>query len=265
MKTLPTLALSACCLLAACGKDAAPRDLAAINEQAGARSAEAAAVVPAAKTTVNPTKPGASLGLAHFPPVDEAGRNPDFLAFRTRLLEIVKKKDVAGLKTIVDPGIKASFGGHGGWAGFAEVWQLERKPGASAVWQELGGALRLGGAFNSSGDFSAPYVYAKFPDKYDAFTHGAIVGSDVNVREAPKTTAPVIVKLSHTIVPFAQIETELPRETIGGETHPWRAVTLGDGRIGYVYGKFVRSPLDYRAGFHKTAAGWKLVFFVAGD
>jgi hypothetical protein len=40
--------------------------------------------------------------------------------------------------------------------------------------------------------------------------------------------------------------------------------TLG-GKKGYVKGEFVRSPIDYRAGFDKVDGKWKLRLFLARD
>lgn len=42
-------------------------------------------------------------------------------------------------------------------------------------------------------------------------------------------------------------------------------VTTDKGVIGYVSGKYVRSPIDYRAFFQQVDGKWQLTAFVAGD
>ena len=43
--------------------------------------------------------------------------DPSFLAFRTRLLEAVKKKDAKFISSLLSPDILNSFGGNGGGCG----------------------------------------------------------------------------------------------------------------------------------------------------
>jgi len=41
--------------------------------------------------------------------------------------------------------------------------------------------------------------------------------------------------------------------------------TICRSRTGYVYGRYVRRPLDYRVAFNKIDGAWKLTAFVKGD
>ena len=45
----------------------------------------------------------------------------------------------------------------------------------------------------------------------------------------------------------------------------WRKVRTLGGLSGFVKTEFVRSPIDYRAGFEKKRGVWKMVAFIAGD
>ncbi|HSE31218.1 MAG TPA: hypothetical protein VLA93_06545 [Pyrinomonadaceae bacterium] len=38
-----------------------------------------------------------------------------------------------------------------------------------------------------------------------------------------------------------------------------------DGQSGYMAEEFIRSPIDYRAGFAKQEGRWVMIFFIAGD
>src|SRR5688572_13796382 len=105
-------------------------------------------------------------------PVDEAAKDPDFLAFRTRLIDIVARRDTASLLALVHPDIRASFGSHSGIASFVELWKLD-KPG-SELWKELGAVLKLGGSFDGPTSFTAPYTFSRWPEDVDSFEFLAV-------------------------------------------------------------------------------------------
>ncbi len=60
-------------------------------------------------------------------------------------------------------------------------------------------------------------------------------------------------------------EANPPTDTVAGETYPWIRIRTLDDQPVYVFGKYVRSPLGYRAGFQKIDGEWRLTFFVTGD
>ncbi|MBI2435916.1 MAG: SH3 domain-containing protein [Candidatus Hydrogenedentes bacterium] len=198
-------------------------------------------------------------------PVDQAQQHPDFLAFRDSLRAAIQNKNVESLLKHVDTNVQCSHGGEEGIADFREKWKLDQNPGASPLWQELGRILALGGAFQKE-QFVAPYVYAKWPESYDSFQFAAITGQNVNVRARAALDAPALKQSTYGIVRIVLDSWEAPpTQTIDGETWPWVKVGLSNGAEGYVWGKYVVSPLGYRAGFNKTNGEWKLIFLVAGD
>ena len=90
------------------------------------------------------------------------------------------------------------------------------------------------------------------------------MGAGVRLRSGPGLSTQILKTLSYDLVKL--VEMTPTEETIGGETHPWIKVQLADGTEGFLYGKFYRSPLDFRAGFQQDEAGqWKLVRLLAGD
>jgi hypothetical protein len=216
------------------------------------------------KTTVVEEEAPKTFPRVRLMPVDEAQRDKAFEDFRTRLLAALKTKDLAFLLAHVDQNIKNSFGGQNGIAEFRRKWKLDTKPAKSELWAELQRVVELGGTFKRE-VFTAPYVFAKFPEEFDAYSYGAITGRNVNIRTQPRSNAPGLGKESLTIVRMlGQGEKEVV-ELIGNDAWPWRKIGLPDGTEGYVYGKFVRSPLDYRAFFKPVGDTWKLFGFMAGD
>jgi hypothetical protein len=59
-------------------------------------------------------------------PVDEAAREPDFFAFRARLLVAVGERDTSYLYGILADDVHNSFGGDGGLAEFKATWHPEQ-------------------------------------------------------------------------------------------------------------------------------------------
>ncbi|MDQ1329375.1 MAG: hypothetical protein QG641_2665, partial [Candidatus Poribacteria bacterium] len=205
-----------------------------------------------------------------FIPMDEADQNPDFKKFRDELINAIKKKDLKFLLQHTDDKISYSFGGCDEDTiikGFIKFWKLDENPEKSEIWYELGEVLRLGGAFNDEKtSFTAPISSARWPGILDAYEGSVIIGENVNVRSEPSSKSKVITRLSYCVVRGGKSENETGSETINGETYPWIAIsTSGFDVYGYVFGKYIRSPIDYRACFEKKNGVWKMVFFIAGD
>jgi hypothetical protein len=192
-------------------------------------------------------------------PVDEAAKDPSFFTFRARLMQAVQRRDAAYLLSIVSPKIETSFGGDGGIEEFKTMWKPERAQ--SEVWSELTKVLSLGGAFDKDGIFEAPYISAKWPEDKDGFELGVIIGENVRVRAAPQISSSIMRQLSFDIVDVPDWQANKAR----GEKRDWIKVKLSDGQSGYVAEEFIRSPIDYRAGFQKQDGRWLMTFFIAGD
>jgi hypothetical protein len=193
----------------------------------------------------------------YIKPVDEAKLDPAFLAFRTKLIAANDRKDAKYVLSIVDPNIKNGFGGEDGIVKFRKGWKLESPN--SEFWAEFSKVIKNGGSFIGEGRnrmnfFGAPYVYSTWLEDLDAFEHAVILGSDVNLRKSPSTDGEIIGRLSYNVV-------KLPNE----EPSAWIKVTTLGGQTGYVKRDFVRSSIDYRAGFEKKRGVWKMTFFLAGD
>ena len=234
---------SALVLLAACRRETFPP---------GPPAQPANTTSPPAAVTTALTEPAAPrVEGPKLPFVDEAQQDPSLVAFRDRLLTAVRAKDRDAVVGMADPNIRTSFGDAGGRA------DLARKLEDPEMWRQLESILTLGGTFRGEGaqrSFWAPYVYSTFPDSRDAFENVAVIADDVPFREKPSRDSRILATLSRDIL-----------EARIGERTEWIEVKTGDGQSGYVESAQVRSPIDYRAGFMKSASGWSMTALVAGD
>lgn len=200
-------------------------------------------------------------------PADAAPLDTVFFVFREQLKEIVAEKNIFKLLKHVDQNIKIGFGAENGLQAFIVAWDLssEEKIPDSELWPTLADVLNLGGLFNGQGNyFEAPYLDQCYPHDKDAFETGAVIGAGVRMRAGPNLDTKVLKNLSYDILDY--IETTPIELKIGNETHPWIKVKTQDGIEGFIYGKFYRSPIDYRVGFEKKPNGeWKIVSLLAGD
>ena len=210
----------------------------------------------------------AGVGLAQerfVKPVDEAPQDASFLAFRTKLIDAVERKDAAFIVSILDPRINLSFGGDEGIADFKRIWKINSKN--SDFWDEFLIVIKNGGRWRNDAPkskvFYAPYTFDSFPEDLDSFTHEAIFGSNVNLREGPDPNSRVVAQLSYNVVTVAtDPDTEAGKIR---EKNGWSKIKTLGGLEGWVKNEYVRSPIDYRAGFEKKRGVWKMVAFIAGD
>lgn len=197
-------------------------------------------------------------------PVDEAAKDASFLAFRKKVIAAAERKDVNYILSVVDRQIKNGFGGYDGFANFKRQWKITSKN--SEFWQEFLAVMRNGGAFSDRGKlFTAPYTFSSWPDDIDGFEDQVIFGNNVNLRNAPSMDATVVAQLSYNIVKVDHEKSMLKNKGSENETYDWAHVTTRGGKTGFVKAEFVRSHIDYRAGFEKKRGVWKMTFFLAGD
>lgn len=197
-------------------------------------------------------------------PVDESKKDASFLAFRTNLIKAVEKRDSKFIIEMLDPNIKLSFGGSEGIRDFKKIWKPESAN--SKFWSEFSAVIKNGGLFINDGNakiFTAPYSFNAFPDDLDVFEYSVIFGNNVNLRSQPNLQSSVITQLSYNIV---KVDFENSVKQKGKENdYEWLKIETLGGKKGFVKAEYVRSPIDYRAGFEKKKDKWKMTFFIAGD
>ncbi len=194
-------------------------------------------------------------------PIDEAARDKSFLTFRTQLVNAAKRHDAKFILSIVDRNIKNSFGGDDGIENFEKNWKIEQRD--SEFWSEFSTVINNGGTFTIEGKtktFFAPYVFKAFPEDLDAFNHSIIFGNNVNLRAKADKNAAIVGSLSYNVV---EILDSVKDANDINKTIWYEVKTLG-GKRGFVGAEFVRSPIDFRAGFEKRNGKWKMTVFIAG-
>jgi len=199
-------------------------------------------------------------------PVDEGQSSPSFRDFRRGLMTAIKNKDVSYLMERVSDKIKYSFAEDDGKEGFKKAWALDVNSTESELWQELSKILALGGNFEDPEKtiFTAPYVHTTFAQGYDPNEYAVVTGQGVRMRAKPSRGGTNLDVLSYDIVRL--LPNPNPRvERIAKERHPWIKVQIENGTEGYVYGKYVHSPVDYRASFEKDGKDWKMFVFLKGS
>lgn len=190
-----------------------------------------------------------------FPPVDEASKDPGFEAFRTRLRDIIARRDLAGLIGVTSPTIMYSFGEGPGIAGFRRYYGLDDEK--SELWAELDRVLALGGTFQGADMFVTPYVYSRWPeDLEEPIDYVALTARETEIHTAPRSDASVVRRLRPSIV-LSQPDATTPEG--------WHRVLLLDGVSGYVTRGDARSAIDMRAFFARMPSGWMMVICIAGD
>lgn len=195
----------------------------------------------------------------HLPPVDESAKDASFAAFKARLLAALEKKDASFLLTVVAEDVQVSGGDDLGIKAFRNFWKLDTAPAQSGVWAELAAVLKLGCAYDPQGTFSAPYLYARFPNGLDTAEYVVAVHERAPLRAAGNASAPVIETLHYDVLQVLDTGQD------PGVKDRWPHVRSASGKAGYVDPRDVRSPLGYRAGFERRKGAWLLTYFLSGD
>ena len=228
-------------LLAACAKE----DTVSESDSARPDSAVVIAIVDS--------------GAPKLLPRDEA--NESFRQFRSDALRALASRDTAFLHGMLAPEIKNSFGGDDRIAGFRRMWKTDDPN--SDVWTALIRVLTMGGQQPTDSQFTAPYVYAFWPDSMDAFEHVAVIGDSVRVHAAPAPDSRVLGAALHSILKFKDWR-GLPASGVAADT-TWAKVLLPNADSGWIRGASVYSPIGWRAMFVRRGGRWLMIFFVRGD
>ncbi len=210
---------------------------------------------------------GIPIQNGRFEPLDQADLNPHFILFKDSMLQALQQKDTAFLLGHIGDKIAMSFDVEQTKAEFINNWNLQSAPENSSLWGVLIEVLEMGGLFSSSefNFFICPYTF--FLSVENPYAHKAVVGTEVRIRNKPGLEGAVLGSLNFEIVEGVPLDPgETPVEqTIGGEIHTWEKVKTSNGNVGYVYGKFLKSPIDFRAFFAFQQDKWMLSTLVAGD
>lgn len=200
--------------------------------------------------------------MAHDVPacvVDNAKKDPSFVAYRAKLQKAIKARDVNTLVAASAPNIKLSFGGDEGRQTFSKMLgESKQGKGPTGVdpWSELEFILDNGGLLDEDQGYAAPSYYAVNPpaglkEGFEMY----VTGSMVLVRKQPNSNAEVLDRVSCDYI--KPLDTDWDAK--------WRKIETRGGTVGYMAGRFLRHNFDYRAGFSKKSGKWQMTFFIAGD
>ncbi len=210
---------------------------------------------------------GIPLDNKQFIPVNQASLNPYFASFLEEMFTAIDHRDSKFLLQHVDENIQMSYGTKQGKEAFIESWNLAGNPQDSRIWQQLDAILTLGGIFTNRNlnSFTAPYTF--FIRLEDPYRQLIATGTEVRIRSQPGLNGEVLGSLNHEIVDLVPLEADEQRimETMGNETHAWEKIKTSNGTIGYVYGKYLRSPTDFRTNFEYQNGTWMMRYFISGD
>lgn len=194
------------------------------------------------------------------PPRDESTLDPTFAAFRTRLLDVVRHRDLAGLRPLLAPTVNVEFSNDYTPTQFI-AW-LRRKSDAdrTSFWTMLQRAVELG-TVRVSGAMCAPYVYADAPIGDPSHPWLVVTGKDVPVHAGPRETTKVLATLSDEIVREGDptlIEPDLRSTAALDPIGAWVFVTTKTKVTGYVRGDRIWKTDGMRYCFDNTSGSWRL-------
>ena len=205
---------------------------------------------------------GAAAQAIKLAPVDEGASDRSWTRFKARLLDALAQRDQKFILGIVDARIRNISELDGG-AEFKKLW--EPHAAASPLWFELPKLLFLGGIFikREKGvfEYCAPYVHYRWPDNADADASGAIIAKEALIKTQPSSAAPTLLTLSYDLVKVLDWEVLDDDKT---SKQKWVRIQTTAG-AGYVPEEQIRSPLEYRACFVKSGAGWRMTGLEVGE
>lgn len=215
-------------------------------------------------TTNEDDKEELDIEFPKLKPINQSEINEELFATLKSILKAVEDKNLSKLITYFDKDILVSFGGDRGINDLKSYWSLNKNPHKSEIWQEIKNAIIIGGTFENDNRYWTPYVFTSFPAPYDPFEYAAVIGTDVRMRDKPSLKSEIVAELDYEIVKLTNAEGQ-QRERIGDEIHYWNEVIRQNNQKGYIYGKYLRSAINYRIGMTNESGKWLINTFVAGD
>jgi hypothetical protein len=202
---------------------------------------------------VKPKTASAAAASLRYPPRDECLAIDGYFELRQNLEGIIKRRDKKALLAMASENIKWSFGGDGGKLAFETEWKLNEAK--SPIWAELDKIIRLGCAAEDK-YVTMPHFFAQeIPGAQGVGSAALVLGPEVKLRTGPSTSTAIKAVMNWDVV-------ELGEKDPSGA---WTAVKTTDGKNGYIRNDYLRNQIDYRIGFERTAKGWQIAYFIAGD
>lgn len=185
-------------------------------------------------------------------PVDDTDRDPEFRSFAAKLNKVALKRDVKGLKKLVDPEVVTGTGRKSdpeekGWNAFVARWRPADKD--SVVWETLIDILSLGCVRMHPRLYVGPYLVWKFPRELDRRRYLVLTKDQMVLRETPDRDGRAVATLG-----FDVVERSGKSSPDGG----WVRIRV-NGKDGWVQSQFAHSVETPRVQFAKEDTGWRIV------
>ncbi len=198
-------------------------------------------------------------------PLDQSHLDPSFAEFKAQLLEAIQKRNLEFLRGAMADHVSLAPGGS--VTRERALAAFDAEDAEVDLWRELRDVLLLGATrveIDYPGvpkwpRFCAPSVTTRMPNRIEMVDMLVITGKEVLVHTRARSSSPVIDTLSYDVVTIATRGRGISPEKIEGETYGWDQIVTPSGKVGYVYGKYARHWLDYRACFSKVNGKWLLV------
>jgi len=185
-----------------------------------------------------------------LPPLEQCSGDRSFVQFRSRLKQIVAKRDRTAFLELLAPDVLVNFGGASGRKVFEEEWSFDATE-YDNLWSQLEKMLQMGCA-RDGGSRIIPslsmQVEQDFDEEWVVILPGATLYKEAGVPNAKPATVPWSVA----------VVTSRDSDTMTG-------VRLADGREGFVSDDRVYEPIGYRMIVEKRGGKWMITAFVAGD
>ena len=198
-----------------------------------------------------------------LPPVDEGSSDASWVQFRAWLQDVLQRADRKALTGIIDPNVLNVLEAPRGLAAFRKLWDLD---GTDLKFiRDLSNMLQLGSAWyqpkGGARMLCAPFVPIKWPlDDVDPYSNGVITIKEALVKDGPSQGAHTLGRLAHDIVGVRDWEVADRDDQL---QQRWVRIRYGT-QDGFVPEEHIRSAIEYRACFGKSAAGWRLMEYVLG-
>ena len=202
--------------------------------------------------------------LVALPLVDEGAADASWQRYRRTLSVALERQDRQFVLATLDARVRNGEGRPDGIAAFRKAWDFDHDP--QALFTELRELLSLGSVYvREAGkpvELCAPYVPFKWPEEVDPLNHGAVLIRDALIKAAPSQQSATITRLGQVIVGVDDWEVE--DLAAPGARQKWVKVVTPAG-AGYLPEEQIRSAVEHRACFRRSAQGWKLTSLFAGD
>jgi len=206
-----------------------------------------AAAPASASFQVPPNNPG------QYAPRDACAAVPDAPAFRARVVDAVRRRDVQAFVALAADDVMLDYGGGAGRKDLRERLSGKDGPG---LWQELDALLALGCAFDE-GQLVMPWFFAADLGDADPYSTMLVMGASVPLRAGASKGAAIRRRLNWQLV------------VIPGDYRPEKPFQyvrlIGRNGAGHVASEALRSQIGYRLIAERRAGVWRITAFIAGD